>query len=253
MMMRRFSILVAVVLALSVASPARGEDKGAAARALYVKGTAAYNVGEFGEAIEKFKAAYRLRPEPALLYNIAQSYRHLKEYSQALFSYRSYLRSAAPNAPNRTEAEAHIKELEAIVAQAKGAAIPSGASTPPAAATTSTTAEPPPSKNETPKSPPTTASSSTRLANNDSPSSSSSSSSSLTKAPEPAAEPPTLIKRADATTPSPASSPIYTRWWFWAGAGAIIAGGVVTAILLTSKSDAGGTKVFCTNDPTCGH
>src|SRR5437667_6957916 len=121
-MMRRFHCAVlravmaaTVALALFAAAPVRAEDKGAAAaRSLYMQGTAAYNIGEFAEAVEKFKAAYKLRPEPAFLYNIAQSYRHLKEHSQALFSYRSYLRSA-PNAPNRAEAELHIKELEAIL------------------------------------------------------------------------------------------------------------------------------------------
>jgi hypothetical protein len=35
--------------------------------------------------------------------------------------------------------------------------------------------------------------------------------------------------------PSPVSdSPIYARWWFWTGVGAVVAGGVVTAVLLSS-------------------
>ena len=34
------------------------------------------------------------------------------------------------------------------------------------------------------------------------------------------------------------SPPAYKRWWFWTGIGAVVAGGVVTAVLLSSKSAA---------------
>jgi hypothetical protein len=34
------------------------------------------------------------------------------------------------------------------------------------------------------------------------------------------------------------SQPVYKRWWFWTGVGAVVAGGVVTAVLLSSKSAA---------------
>jgi hypothetical protein len=32
------------------------------------------------------------------------------------------------------------------------------------------------------------------------------------------------------------NKPIYKRWWFWTGIGAVVAGGVVTAVVLSSKS-----------------
>jgi hypothetical protein len=32
------------------------------------------------------------------------------------------------------------------------------------------------------------------------------------------------------------SPPVYKRWWFWTGIGAVVAGGVVTGVLLSKKS-----------------
>ena len=50
--------------------------------------------------------------------------------------------------------------------------------------------------------------------------------------------------------PQPAQvndSPVYARWWFWTGVGAVVVGGVVTAVLLShsSKSPACDAGVPC--------
>ena len=40
-----------------------------------------------------------------------------------------------------------------------------------------------------------------------------------------------------APTPDlPASTPVYKTWWFWTGIGAVVAGGIVTTVVLSSKS-----------------
>jgi hypothetical protein len=38
---------------------------------------------------------------------------------------------------------------------------------------------------------------------------------------------------------------VYKRWWFWTGLGAVVAAGVVTAVVLSSGSSKGipGTKL----------
>jgi hypothetical protein len=41
---------------------------------------------------------------------------------------------------------------------------------------------------------------------------------------------PTLVT---ATAPQPAATPVYKRWWFWTGVGAVVVGGAVTAFFLT--------------------
>jgi hypothetical protein len=42
---------------------------------------------------------------------------------------------------------------------------------------------------------------------------------------------PTLVRKED--EPSTVGGPIYKRWWFWAGAGALVLAGVASAVLLT--------------------
>jgi hypothetical protein len=48
-------------------------------------------------------------------------------------------------------------------------------------------------------------------------------------------EPLGLIQTPIAPEPQE-SRPAYKRWWFWTGIGAVVAGGVVTAVVLSSKS-----------------
>jgi len=106
----------------------------AAAKALYNEGLAAYNLDDYATAIEKFKACYRESGDPALLYNIAQSYRKARDPAQALSYYRKYLRNAPPLATNRPEAEARARQMEAQLSQSKPADSPSASPpvTPPA-------------------------------------------------------------------------------------------------------------------------
>jgi len=53
----------------------------------------------------------------------------------------------------------------------------------------------------------------------------------------PASDPLGIAQSAPPSEPQP-GSPVYKRWWFWTGIGAVVAGGVVTAIVLSSKSAA---------------
>lgn len=77
----------------------------------YKKGTTAYNLGKFDQAIGHFEAAYEEHPDPVFLFNIAQCYRQLDNCERSTFFYRRYL-SLKPDAANRDEVEARIKELE---------------------------------------------------------------------------------------------------------------------------------------------
>lgn len=58
--------------------------------------------------------------DPALLYNIAQSFRLANEPDKALFFYKSFL-SSVPDTPNREEVNGRIAELERVVAEQKKA------------------------------------------------------------------------------------------------------------------------------------
>jgi hypothetical protein len=53
-----------------------------------------------------------------------------------------------------------------------------------------------------------------------------------------------------APPPEPQESrPVYKRWWFWTGIGAVVAGGVVTGVLLSKKSPA--TRSTCDAGVAC--
>ncbi|MCG8422609.1 MAG: tetratricopeptide repeat protein [Proteobacteria bacterium] len=108
-------ILVAVVLAYISTSPAMAQSDSddsakARAKALFKQGKTQYDLGNFEEAIDVFKRAYRLSPYPNLLYNIAQAYRQMGD-CQALFFYKRYLSIAGKKARNRTLVESRINEL----------------------------------------------------------------------------------------------------------------------------------------------
>ena len=46
------------------------------------------------------------------------------------------------------------------------------------------------------------------------------------------------------------SAPVYKRWWFWSGVGVVVAGGVVAAVLLSTRSGAAHSPP-CTTGVTC--
>src|SRR5450432_280953 len=110
-----FPLLLAFAVALGAEAPARADDS-ASAREHYQKGTSYYDLGKYPEAIKEFEAAYQIKNDPALLYNLAQSNRLAGNSEQALHFYRTYLRYV-PQAKNRAEIEDRIKQLDQLVAQ----------------------------------------------------------------------------------------------------------------------------------------
>ncbi len=91
-----------------LASPSA--DSTAKAREHFKSAQLHYSLGEFEDAVKEFREAYRLRQEPAILFNIAQSYRQLHKPAEAYFHYRQYL-SQKPDAPNREEVESLIAQM----------------------------------------------------------------------------------------------------------------------------------------------
>jgi tetratricopeptide (TPR) repeat protein len=207
------------------------EDPKQEAKALYSTGQSHYNLNEFQEALQDFKEAYRLYPDPAFLFNAAQCERQLGHQEEAIQFYRSYLRNA-PKAANRQEVEHRIDELQvALEAAKKSAAL--AATVEPAAASPTPAAIPPTLPESATKTAPPAP---------------------TVGAPEPA---PTLAPAAPAIPPAPAAAPVltgaalpasepaethvdrvsmpvqsagseqpafYQRWWFWTGVAVVAAG-----------------------------
>jgi tetratricopeptide (TPR) repeat protein len=117
--MNRF-VLVLGILAL-FAWPARAQDSSLEeAKAHAAKAKVHYDLGEYEKAAEEYIVVYRIRPLPALLYNIAQSYRQAGQYEKARQFYRSYLREAK-DVPNRDAIEKAIREIDELLAKEKRA------------------------------------------------------------------------------------------------------------------------------------
>lgn len=121
--MRRWLPFVLAALLLAPAVRAADDDR-AHAKALYDEGQAEYNLGHFQQALEKYEGAYKIKPIPALLFNIAQCHRQLGDMRSAATTYKAYLRTASDKDPNRAKAETLLAEVEAAVekqAQAQSA------------------------------------------------------------------------------------------------------------------------------------
>src|SRR4051812_40977344 len=57
------------------AGGAPADPAAATAKEHYLKGGRFYDLGKYDDAIREFEAAYENRPDPAFLYNLAQSHR----------------------------------------------------------------------------------------------------------------------------------------------------------------------------------
>ena len=82
------------------------------ARGHYDRGLKAYDLEHYPEAIAEFEAAYYAKPDPALLFNLAQAHRLNGDLRKAISFYKTYLRKL-PQSTNRGEVEARIASLGA--------------------------------------------------------------------------------------------------------------------------------------------
>ena len=85
------------------------------AKALFAEGNQHFNLGEMTPALELYKRAYRIKPLPAFLFNIAQCHRKLGHYQEAITMYQTYLTSV-PDAANKATIESLIAESKQALA-----------------------------------------------------------------------------------------------------------------------------------------
>ncbi len=148
-LVRRVSVIVAMLLTVLAAAPARA-DETLSAKEHYNKGTSYYDLGRYADAITEFEAAYQIKNDPAILYNLAQSHRLAGNAEPALRFYKTYLRRA-PKGPFKSETESFIAQLEQLVSQKSGSqsapptqTLPPSGATEPAPAPPVTETVPPP-------------------------------------------------------------------------------------------------------------
>jgi tetratricopeptide (TPR) repeat protein len=82
------------------------------AREYYKAGKDAYAADRYQEAVAHFSSGYKLDPQPAFLLNIAQSYRGMGLFKEAIQFYQAFLQ-ASPSTPLRSQVEEMIREMHA--------------------------------------------------------------------------------------------------------------------------------------------
>jgi hypothetical protein len=115
--MRHTFVLATLTVAL-LGAPARAEETAddaevtKMAREHYKAGLEAYKAGQYDVAIKELKRAYLLKRLPPLLLNIGATYRKMGDLDLALHFYKKYLDEAPPEARDRADVEATVKDIE---------------------------------------------------------------------------------------------------------------------------------------------
>ncbi|MBN8469982.1 tetratricopeptide repeat protein [Corallococcus exiguus] len=112
------ALSLALALALGTPFPAVAAEATATAaddqaREKFSEGNLAYDLGEFDRALKAFSEAYRLKPLPAFLFNIAQCHRQLNNPSRASFFYRRYLSLSQGEPANADVVRELVAEMDA--------------------------------------------------------------------------------------------------------------------------------------------
>jgi tetratricopeptide (TPR) repeat protein len=108
-----------LIAALCIGSAGYGDER-TDAQKHYVKGTKAFDLGAYDEAIAEYSAAYRIKDDPALLYNLGQAHRLANHPLDAIHFYRMYL-TKVPDAPNRDEVASKLADLQREVDRQRAA------------------------------------------------------------------------------------------------------------------------------------
>jgi hypothetical protein len=225
--------LICAVCLLSVgARNAEGADgPKRQARAAMTKGTVLFQQGDYESALRAFNEAQALYPSPKIYFNLGQTYRKLDRVADAVEAFETFLQEAPDAAPaRRKDAEKFLNELRPRLAAARGAAVataaaPPESSAPPEAPPVALGAPPTPplptppvAQPPAPVAQPPTLAVAPRL---------------TLDTPRPSPTPPPALETSGGVPPVDRAPPAERRWWPWAIAGAVVAGGIAAALLIT--------------------
>ena len=194
--------VIVLGLLISVTAPSWA-DSTSSARAHFQQATAHFAVGEFAEAAAEYQAAFKIKSDPALLFDAAQAWRQAGEHKRALVCFKNYV-SLFPHAAQVAIAREHIDKLkEAIAAEEK-------ARTNPPTGTVDPNAAPSPGVAPAPASAAVVA--------------------------QPASAPaPAVALTTPTATEHREHTPVYKKWWLWTALGVVVAGGVTAGVVLRTR------------------
>ncbi|HUB08375.1 MAG TPA: tetratricopeptide repeat protein, partial [Myxococcales bacterium] len=98
--MRPSTLLLALTFVLAASAARARESVPPKVQALIKEMMTDYNTGDFEGALAKATEAYRLKPLPALLFNMGQFHKELGRWERAEVFFKRYL-DERPDAPNR--------------------------------------------------------------------------------------------------------------------------------------------------------
>lgn len=104
----------------------------------YETGLGLFSLGHYEDAVSEFRKAYEVEARPDFLLQIGRSYEQLGQSDKALYFFKRYLQTAAPDAAERREAEVFVGKHEVL------APLPDRAAPPPATLSTPARATSPP-------------------------------------------------------------------------------------------------------------
>ena len=259
----RLGVLAIALLAMSeprlgqAASPSASANI-QRARQHFLAGKHAFETESYGKALREFQAGYALEPRPGFLLNMGHAARRMGQLREARDYYQKFLATRpSPPADEQRAASKGIAEIDReLPSPSPGRAVAAGTPAPAAAVAVAPPAVIEPAAPVTPaiETPAVPASPPEAAASPEPPTASVVRPSGprptlfpgALRAAAPAPEPQAGLDprpRSDAlvtatSSPAPATAsdaaPIYRRWWFWAGAGALAAG-VVTAIAIGAQ------------------
>ena len=208
------ALMLLVTIPVASAETTAIREAKAKAKVLIKSGDLSYRLAKFKEALASYEAAYKLYEHPAILFNIAQCHRQLKNHEKALFFYRlcmSDWQRSNPNPPFLKEVRTQIQKLNVVMEQEqkrKKERARQEETRKKEAAETARREEGRKRKEEQARK--------AKLA---------------------------LIPTQKPFTPPP-PAPVYKRWWFWTAVGVVVVGATTAAVIGLQPGDAetvGGT------------
>jgi tetratricopeptide (TPR) repeat protein len=197
---------ISAILLLLAAGRVHAEDD---AKAHYQKATAHFAVGEYHDAAIEYEEAFKLKQDPAILFNAAQSFRLAGDNQKALLLYNNIIK-LYPGTKYAKDSKERIEKL----AQGTPAPAPTApAPTAPPPAPVAAPAAPAPAP-VTPITPPPSAA--------------------PPLAPETSAPPSAAATVVSTPAPPSEGAPVYTKWWFWTAIGVVAVGAIVAGVALSS-------------------
>src|SRR5687767_12107576 len=109
-------VIAFTLLFIAASAQARG-TRVQEARSHFEEAQKHYAVGEFESAADEYQLAYKAKPDPALLYNAAQSFRLANQPARAIILYKNYLQFY-PGEANAEDVRTQIAKLKEAIAAA---------------------------------------------------------------------------------------------------------------------------------------